>query len=91
MKYWSFCCGTVGLVAPWEPWDAVSIPSPTQCVKDLAWPQLQLRSQLWLRSGPWHRNSICHRAAKKEKKKEKKERNEILVYTTMWLNLKNFK
>ena len=29
------------------------------------------RSQLWLRTDPWPRNSICHRAAKKEKEKER--------------------
>jgi len=34
-------------------------------------PQLWCRSQLQLRSGPWPRNSICHRAAKNRKKKKK--------------------
>ena len=31
--------------------------------------QLQSRLQLWLRSDPWPRNSICHGTAKNEKKK----------------------
>ena len=33
-------------------------------VKDLAWLQLQLRSQLQLTCDPLPRNFICHRAAK---------------------------
>ena len=39
----------------------VQIPSPAQWVKDLAWMQLQLRSDAW----PW--NATWHGAAKKEK------------------------
>ena len=58
----------------WECWDAGSIPSLTQWVQDLALPQLQLRSQLWIGSNPWPRNSICCGAAKKEKRR-KKEKN----------------
>ena len=38
----SSCCGTVGLEATWEHWDAGSIPGPAHLVKDLAWPQLWL-------------------------------------------------
>ena len=50
-------------------WDAGSIPSPTQWVKDLVLQQLQFRSQLWLGSDPWPGKSICHRADKKEWKR----------------------
>ena len=32
-----------------------SIPGLAQCIKDLALPQLQGRSQLWLESDPWRR------------------------------------
>ena len=53
-------------------------PQPAQWVKDPALPQLWLRSHLQLRSDPWPRNSICHKAAKngrgKKKKKKKEER-----------------
>ena len=35
-------------------------------VKDLVLPQLRIRSQLQLGSGPWPRNSVCSRVAKKE-------------------------
>ena len=43
------------------------IPSLASRLKDLAWPQLQHTSQLQLGSNPWPGNSICCRAAKKEK------------------------
>ena len=39
-------------------------------VKDPAFPMLGLRSQLWLKSDPWPRNSIRCGAAKKRKKKK---------------------
>ena len=39
---------------------------------------LQLRSQLWLRSDPVSRNSICCGVAKKEKKKKKETSNGII-------------
>ena len=39
-------------------------------VKDRALLQLQLRLQMPLGSDPWPRNSICHRATKKEKRKK---------------------
>ena len=39
---WSSCCGAMGLVAPWERWDAGLIPGPAQQVKNLVLPQLQL-------------------------------------------------
>lgn len=48
-----------------ESWDAGSISSLAQKVKDLVLP---LRSWLWLGFDPWPKNSIGHGAAKKEKK-----------------------
>ena len=45
------------------------ILGPTQWVKDLAMPQLQHRSELWLRPNAWPRNSICPRVATKGLKK----------------------
>ena len=47
----------------WEHWDTSTIPGLAQWFKDLA------LLQLWLGSHSWTGNSICHRAAKKEKKK----------------------
>ena len=44
-------------------------------VKDPAVRQLQCRLQMWLRSDPWPRNSICYRVAKKKKRKEKTTAN----------------
>lgn len=38
---------------------------------DLVLPQLRCRSQLWLGSGPWPRNFICLRVAKRRKKRRK--------------------
>ena len=45
-------CDAMGLVVSLEHWATGSIPSPTQWAKDLMLPQLQCRSQLWLRSIP---------------------------------------
>ena len=42
----SSCCGTMGLAAPWECWNAGSILGLAQWAKDLGLPQLWLRSQL---------------------------------------------
>jgi len=61
----------MGLAVSLKHWDADSIPSLAQRVKDPALPQLQYRLQLRLRSHPWPRNSICFRAEKNEKKKKK--------------------
>ena len=40
----SSCCGARGMTESWERWDAGLIPGPTQWAKDLASPQLGLRS-----------------------------------------------
>ena len=58
----------MGSVASLEHWDTGSIPGPAQ-VEDTALSQLQHRSKLQFGSDPWLENSICRRAAKKEKKK----------------------
>ena len=44
-------------------------------LKDLTLLQQQCRSQLWLASDPWSRNSICCRVAKKKKKKRIRARD----------------
>ena len=51
----------------WERRDTGSIPRQVEWVKDLALLQVWLRLQPRLRSDLWLENSICHRAAKKEK------------------------
>ena len=55
----------MGLAASWEHWDAGSIPSLSQWVKDL------VSLQLWLRSEPWPGSSIWWRVAKKEEEERK--------------------
>ena len=67
----------MGLVASLWHWDAGSIPSHAQWVKDLVLPQLQHRLQLWLASDPWPGNSICLRTAKKKKKV-------VIIATWIW-------
>ena len=62
-------CNRIG--ASLQCWDEVSIPSLTQCVKDMALPQLWHRSQLWLCSDCWPVNFMCHGATKNGKKKRK--------------------
>lgn len=59
-------CGSTGSAESWKGWDAGSIPSSAQCVKDLELlQQLQFRSTV----DPWTGNSIF-RVAKKERKKK---------------------
>ena len=66
----------VPVVAQWDQWPLCSARTQVQApawhsgLKDLVLPQLQCRLQLWLISDPWSRNSICHRAAEKEKEKK---------------------
>ena len=73
-KLREFRCGAIGSLVSWDCWDAGSIPSLAQWVKDLAFPQLWLRLQLRLGSNPWPDhwpgNSKCERGSqiKKEKK-----------------------
>ena len=71
-KIAEFHCDTMGSAASWQCQDTGSIPGPAQWVKDLVLPLLRLRLQLLLRSNPCPKNSICHRAAKKEKEKNRR-------------------
>ena len=48
------------------------VRSPAQWVRNLALPQLRLRSWLWLRSDPWPGSSMCHRVAKNDPPPQKK-------------------
>ena len=75
---------TPGLGASWECWDTGSIPSLAQWVKDLAFLQLQLKSQLWLRPDFWPRNFLRHRVSKKRRKKKKPGGKKVLV--RIWRN-----
>ena len=79
----SSCCVITGSAASWERWDASSIPSPAQWVKDPALPQLWLRSQLWLGSDPWPSKSVRHGVADKG---EKKKTRASYVPGSSWLN-----
>ena len=55
-------------------WGMGSIPNPGQWVKDLALPQLQRRSQLWLRFDPGPENFHMPQGQPKKKKKKKKKK-----------------
>ena len=65
----------VSTVVQWDQWHLCSTRKQVQSLashsglKDLALPQLQPRSKLWLEFDPWPENSICCRAAKKGKKR----------------------
>ena len=62
----SSCCGVTGLQCLGSAGMHVrSPPSQTQWVKDPALPQLQLRSQLRLRSDPWPRTPYATGQPKK--------------------------
>jgi len=71
--------GATGSAASLEHWDAGLIPGLAHWVKDLALLQLCQRSQLWLGSDPWPRNSTCHGAAKKKKIKTNKQKSREVV------------
>ena len=65
----------------WECWDASSIPSPVQWVKDPALPQLQLTLQLFM---PWRgqrtvQTGLRREPRKREKKKKKNPQNESMA------------
>ena len=70
--------------ASWEHWDTGLIPCPAQWVKDLALPQLQLWSHLWLKSDPWPWNSVCWGA---DQKKNFKSTLKLTFYQTCIYNL----
>lgn len=57
-------CGTTESAMSLEGWDTGSAAGPAEWVKDLTLPQPWLRSQLWLQSDAWPRNSICQGEAK---------------------------
>ena len=62
----SSCCGIMRSAVSLEVWDAGSIPSLTQWVKDTVLQKLWLRSPLQLGSYSWPENSICCGVTKKE-------------------------
>jgi len=67
----------MGLVASLQGQDKGLIPGPAQWVKDPMLPYQQHRSQLWLGSDPWPRNSICLQDS--EKRNETKKANFKMV------------
>ena len=71
-RKWSSCCDTVGSEAFGDCWDAGSVPSLAEWVKDPALQQLWLRSQLQLRSDPWFLAWELHMQQGSQKKKKAK-------------------
>ena len=71
----------MGSAASWERWDAGSIPSLVQWVKDLTLLQPWLnRSKLQLRSDPWPGNSLSLGAAQSEKNQKTKKENKDISF-----------
>jgi len=54
----------------WDHWDSGLILSQAEWIRNLPSPQMPLGSPLWLGSGPWPVNSMCHWTAKNEEKKK---------------------
>ena len=61
-------CGAIRSVVSLQCWDTGSIPGWHSGLKDPVLPQLHHRSELQLRSDPWHRKSIYQGSQKRKKK-----------------------
>ena len=69
-------CDTRRLAVFWQCQNSGLILAWHSGLKDPALLQLKHRSQLWLRSDPWPRNSMCCEAAKKGEREGKERRGE---------------